>query len=65
MVDGGSVFEANQNTRPIIDIYVTPGVTNHPKNLDHVAVNLNDSKEIDFLNKEIEIQTSIILMPYH
>jgi hypothetical protein len=43
--------------------YVTPYVTNHPGNFDHVSVNPNDPKEIDFSNEEIEIQTSVVIDP--
>jgi hypothetical protein len=42
---------------------VTPHVTNHPGNLDHLVVNPSDPKEIEFSNEEIEIQTSIIIDP--
>jgi hypothetical protein len=42
---------------------VTSHVTNHPGNLDHVAVNPNDPKEIEFSNEKIKIQTSIIIDP--
>jgi hypothetical protein len=42
---------------------VTPHVTNHLGILDHVAVNPNDRKEIEFSNEEIEIQTSVVIDP--
>jgi hypothetical protein len=43
---------------------MTPRVTNHLGNLDHLsslAINPNDPKEIKISNEEIEIQTSVVL----
>jgi hypothetical protein len=42
---------------------VTPCVTNHPRNLDHLVVNPNNPKEIKFSNKEVEIQYYVVIDP--